>query len=59
MTRSYRPRRITQSLPLVSPRAPRIGTSRFTCFRLVSAGDELVAIELHHTTTRMAAFVTG
>jgi hypothetical protein len=62
MTRSYRSaQRITQ--PLVSfearaPRHPAITSSEFTCYRLVSAGESLVAIELHYTTTRMAAVVT-
>ena len=61
MTRSYRPpQRITQPLLVVGPprmpRDPAITSSEFTCFRLVSAGDSMVAIELHYTTTRMAAF---
>jgi hypothetical protein len=82
MTRSYRPQpvqRITQ--PLVAygrpPRDPAISSNRFTCFRLVPAGDaSFVAIaspgfagarsgaegaaewiELHHSSTRMFAFV--
>lgn len=60
MTRSYRPQRITQPLPIVRLRAPRdpaIESLHFTCFRLVPAGDSMIPIELHYTTARMGAFV--
>ncbi len=61
MTRSYKASRITQPIAIQRPRPirdPSISMVRFTCFRLVPAGDDLIAIELHYTTTRMAAFMT-
>lgn len=61
MTRAYKASRITQPLQIQRPRPLRdaaISSMRFKCFRLVPAGDELIAIELHYTTTRMAAFMS-
>lgn len=61
MTRSYKANRITQPIQIQRPRPlrdPAISMMRFTCFRLVPAGADMIAIELHYTTTRMAAFMS-
>jgi hypothetical protein len=60
MTRSYRARRITQPIALVSrPRDPAIDMHSFQCFKLVAAGETLVALRVHRTDNRMFAFVRG
>lgn len=57
MTGSYRIRRITQPIALFTrPRDPAIDSRAFTCYRLVTAGDVLVALQLQHSDNRMFAF---
>lgn len=60
MTRSYRPRRITQPIPVARrPRSPYVTASSFACFRLVPTSDGLQPVQLAYSSGRMAVFVTG
>jgi hypothetical protein len=59
MTRAYRARRITQPLPAVlRVRPTAVNASSFTCFRLVPAGDDYIALQLEYSSARMAVFAT-
>ncbi len=60
MTRSYRPRRITQPIAVARrPRPAHVNASSFACFRLVTTSDGLQPVELVYGSGRMAIFVTG
>jgi hypothetical protein len=57
MTRSFRARRITQPLGLISrPRDPAIDSHTFMCFRLVDGAERVVAMRVHHSDNRMFVF---
>jgi hypothetical protein len=57
MTRSYRARRVTRPLPLGGrSRDPAIDLRTFTCFRLVTDGEDVVALRLHRSDARMFVF---